>query len=118
MTRLQSRKTFLRGVFLMGSNKSGHSRGVRSILIGATAILAMAALAIGLSPLASGRNWRPGENGSRSPAAARIAADSALKRGMPIYFEKNQGQVNSSVRYLARSGRYSMFLTNDAAVFS
>ena len=38
--------------------------------------------------------------------------------GLPLYFEVNRGQVDPSVRYLARSGRYSLFLTNDAAVFS
>ena len=38
--------------------------------------------------------------------------------GLPLYFEKNQGQVNQSVRYLARAGRMSLFLTDDAATFS
>src|SRR5208283_1618689 len=32
---------------------------------------------------------------------------------MPSYFEKNQGQSDPSVKYLSRSGRYSMFLTED-----
>jgi len=47
----------------------------------------------------------------RKEAANKIA-------GLPLYFEKNQGQVNPSVRYLSRNGRYSLFLTDDAAVFS
>src|SRR5271170_429703 len=38
--------------------------------------------------------------------------------GLPLYFEVNRGQVDPSVRYLARSGRYSLFLTDDAAEFS
>lgn len=38
--------------------------------------------------------------------------------GLPLYFEKNQGQVNQSVKYLARAGRMSLFLTDDAATFS
>jgi hypothetical protein len=38
--------------------------------------------------------------------------------GLPLYFELNRGQVDPSVRYLARSGRYSLFLTDDAATFS
>ena len=33
---------------------------------------------------------------------------------MASYFEKNQGQTDPSVKYLSRSGRYSMFLTDDA----
>ena len=32
---------------------------------------------------------------------------------MPSYFEKNQGQSDPRVKYLSRSGRYSMFLTED-----
>src|SRR5260370_42253959 len=48
------------------------------------------------------------------------AREEALNKigGLPLYFEVNQGQVDPSVRYLARSGRYSLFLTDDAAVFS
>jgi Abnormal spindle-like microcephaly-assoc'd, ASPM-SPD-2-Hydin len=57
-----------------------------------------------------------------APAKANLdeLRKQALNRaaGMPLYFEVNRGQVDPSVRYLARSGRYSLFLTDDAAVFS
>ena len=39
-------------------------------------------------------------------------------RALPLYFEANEGQVDRSVRYLSRSGRCSLFLTDDAAVFA
>jgi hypothetical protein len=63
--------------------------------------------------------------GSR-PARIQAKQDSEALRqealnkisGLPLYFEANEGQVDSSVRYLARKGRYSLFLTDDAAVFS
>src|SRR5271163_244875 len=55
--------------------------------------------------------------GQQNPEELRKEALNKIK-GLPLYFEKNQGQVNSSVRYLARSGRYSLFLTDNAAVFS
>src|SRR5260370_1754806 len=59
--------------------------------------------------------------GSVSPgatdAARRAEAIGKAKRmagAMANYFEKNQGQTDPSVKYLSRSGRYSMFLTDDA----
>src|SRR5580700_6392096 len=102
----------------MVSKKSGHSTGVRSIVIvGAISMIAMVASAIGFSPSSSNKKSQSLAKAYRA-ASAELAAKNALTRPMPIYFEKNQGQVNSSVRYLARSARYSMFLTDDAAVFS
>src|SRR5260370_42132644 len=59
--------------------------------------------------------------GSVSPgatdAARRAEAIGKAKRmagAMANYFEKNQGQTDPSVKYLSRSGRYSMYLTDDA----
>jgi hypothetical protein len=49
-----------------------------------------------------------GLTGARAARSARI----------PLVFERNAGQTNSSVRYLSHNGRYSLFLTDDAAVFS
>ena len=36
----------------------------------------------------------------------------------PLYFEPNQGQLESSVRYLARGNGYSLYLAEDEAVFA
>ena len=52
-----------------------------------------------------------------NPVQARQEALNKID-GIPLYFEANRGQVDPTVRYLARSGRYSLFLTDDAAVFS
>jgi hypothetical protein len=41
----------------------------------------------------------------------------ALNSRIPVYFEKNQGQADASVRYLSRAGRTALFLTDDAAIF-
>jgi len=114
------RERFFWGGFLMVSTNTRRSIGVRSMLIvGVISSAAIAASAIGFGPaaLSNGKS----QSAARAPIASessKIAAKNALKQRMPIYFEKNQGQVNSGVRYLARSGRYSMFLTEDAAVFS
>ncbi|QPC81339.1 SBBP repeat-containing protein [Phototrophicus methaneseepsis] len=37
---------------------------------------------------------------------------------LPIYFEANEGQVNDQVRYMARTSGYTLFLTENQAVFS
>src|ERR1700676_1137871 len=54
---------------------------------------------------------------AQSPEQARKDALNKIT-GLPLYFEANSGQVNPSVRYLSRTGRYTLFLTDDAAVFS
>jgi hypothetical protein len=59
----------------------------------------------------------PASAGQQSPEELRKAAMNKIDH-LPLYFEVNRGQVDSKVRYLARSGRYSLFLTDDAAVFS
>jgi hypothetical protein len=59
----------------------------------------------------------PASPGAQNPEELRKEALNKIT-GLPLYFEANRGQVDGSVRYLARSGRYSLFLTDDAAVFS
>ena len=59
----------------------------------------------------------PASTDARSPEQARQDALNKVS-GLPLYFEANRGQVNPSVRYLSRTGRYTLFLTDDAAVFS
>ncbi|MGC1677939.1 MAG: hypothetical protein WA740_10435 [Candidatus Binataceae bacterium] len=57
---------------------------------------------------------------TQSARTARVSkADAAGKiAGMPLYFEQNQGQSDAQVKYLAHAGDYTLFLTNDAAMFS
>src|SRR5208282_2886376 len=62
------------------------------------------------------RIFPPGTSDGRSPASIQ-SGTTALKPRIPVYFEKNQGQVDASVRYLSRAGRTSLFLTDDAAIF-
>jgi hypothetical protein len=59
----------------------------------------------------------PASMKQQNPEELRKQATNEIA-GLPLYFEANRGQVDPSVRYLARSGSYSLFLTNDAAVFS
>src|SRR5271156_1788252 len=114
----------------MAVGNSGISLRTRSLIaavsIGGVAILAFVVLTFG------SRTGGAITGSSNSQVARRaIPASNAVEEreqlrkdtenkiaGLPLYFEANRGQVDPSVRYLARSGRYSLFLTNDAAVFS
>jgi centrosomal CEP192-like protein/beta-propeller repeat-containing protein len=82
---------------------------IAALSIGAVAILAFAVMWFGSrsGPTTMASN----QNQARQEALNKIG-------GLPLYFEVNQGQVDPSVRYLSRNGRYSLFLTDDAAVFS
>jgi hypothetical protein len=55
-------------------------------------------------------NSQPGE--CQSPAKQAESLDAR----MPLLFEQNVGQTDSQVRYLARSGQYQIYLTQNAAV--
>src|SRR5208282_6284426 len=99
------------GGTLMTVGNSGASIRARltiaAVSLGAVAIVAVVVLKFG--PRIGGTQQNPRE--LRKEALDKIA-------GMPLYFEANHGQADPGVRYLARSGRYSLFLTDDAAVFS
>src|SRR5262245_1393946 len=41
-----------------------------------------------------------------------------LLAGVPLYFERNDGQVDSRVRFLARGSGYGLYLTADEAVLA
>ena len=99
---------------------------VAAVLIGAVTLLAFLVLTygsrIGATITGSADTTMAGQ---AIPASAGVQNPEELRKealnkisGLPLYFEANRGQVDPSVRYLARSGRYSLFLTDDAAVFS
>jgi hypothetical protein len=54
---------------------------------------------------------------ARAPAASSVAAARAFGK-LPLAFEKNQGQTDARVDYLARGSGFLLFLTGDGAVLS
>jgi hypothetical protein len=52
-----------------------------------------------------------------SIASAQAPASKIPYGKLPLRFEKNQGQTDSQVHFLARSGSYTLFLTSSEAVF-
>jgi hypothetical protein len=60
-----------------------------------------------------------GGNTAKPATSAPDHASLAANYGkLPLSFEKNQGQVDSQVRFLSRGNGYSLFLTDSAAVLS
>ena len=88
---------------------------IAAVSMGAIAIAALVVLGRG-SGSQIGGSIRASE-GATNPQQLRQEAISKIA-ALPLYFEVNQGQVDPSVRFLSRNGRYSLFLTDDAAVFS
>jgi len=97
---------------------------VAAVSIGTVAILAFVLLTFGArmggavtTSSKAGTIAAASPNSSGAIAASKaeaIAQAKHLAGTMASYFEKNQGQTDPSVKYLSRSGRYSMFLTDDA----
>ena len=114
----------------MSVHHSGISPRVRFTLaalsLGAVAIVAFVVLTFGSRTGASVTGSAKSQvAGQAIPASAGMQNPEELRKqalnkiaGLPLYFEANRGQVDPSVRYVSRSGRYSLFLTDDAAVFS
>src|SRR5271163_1296242 len=75
----------------------------------------MVAIAAVLATMLGMRLW-----GLRISSNAAQSRENAIDQAatLPLYFEENRGQVDSSVRFVSRSGQTSIFLTDDAAVFS
>jgi hypothetical protein len=63
----------------------------------------------GMTGMAYGRSAAAGKG------LASSAASAAASR-VPLYFETNQGQTDGKVRFLARAGGYTAFLTSHQAV--
>jgi Beta-propeller repeat len=51
-----------------------------------------------------------------SPAATKAPAVNASTISLPLFFEPNQGQTASQVKFLAHGAGYGLFLTGDEAV--
>src|SRR5208283_3591580 len=110
----------------MAVGNSGISVRTRSLIaavaVGAVAILAFVVLTFGSRTGAS--TTAPVTTASTSAAALaeqQAATKAAAKRqfaAMPLFFERNHGQTDPSVRFLSHSGRHSMYLTDDATVIT
>ncbi len=80
----------------------------------ATAIIAVVT-GVGLLPGIQAAGARP--SSSTAPPATAAQARAALE-ALPVRFEANEGQFDAAVRYVARGGGYTLFLTSDEAVLS
>jgi len=89
---------------------------------GAAVVLAVAALS--LASTRHGPEPARARAGSAQAAAAGVPAQTREARverayaKLPLRFERNQGQTDRQVRFLARGGGYSLFLTPGEAVLS
>jgi hypothetical protein len=55
------------------------------------------------------------QKATTAPARTHLQANFA---GLPLAFEKNQGQTDAQVQYMARANGYTLFLTSQEAVLS
>jgi Fibronectin type III domain/Beta-propeller repeat len=86
-------------------------------LLPVIAVIAIAFLVVYRAhPGANFASSQPRLTQSTTPAArAHLRASFAA---LPLAFEKNQGQTDPQVQYMARANGYTLFLTNNDAVFS
>jgi hypothetical protein len=88
--------------------KSLASRKFMSVWV-VVVIVAVAAIAAGLGLRAYGRS---------AATAKRQGQVRASMDNLPLAFEVNQGQTDPTVKYLARGSGYTVFLTENEAVFA
>ena len=83
------------------------------LLVSTLALAQSRPLSLVRQPLASDA---PDRAAQPDPATQSRIADSYGK--LPLCFEANQGQTDTSVKFLSRGSGYTLFLTSDEAVFS
>ncbi|MGA8270647.1 MAG: SBBP repeat-containing protein [Candidatus Sulfotelmatobacter sp.] len=91
----------------------------------ACALCVIAMVGISLVVLATA-NRRTASRTSSPSMASQLKSKTASAReryqaafaSLPLAFERNQGQSDPQVKYLARANGYNLFLTNDDAVFA
>ena len=69
----------------------------------------------------SGQSTNTAANSPAAPSSNGLPANSTLLQTLPplpLFFEANRGQVDSRVRFLARSSSYTLFLTPQETVFA
>ena len=88
-----------------------HALAITGVL--ALGVFAAIVLAAGVNPAPT----RPSASAATHPAISKNDA-AARRASLPLYFEPNVGQSDPHVRFLSQSSRYSLFLTDDGAVFS
>jgi Beta-propeller repeat len=94
----------------------------RFALVGVLLALGALGLAVGsIAPAKSNLNFASSANGTAKPIAmdrrARAARLIRNNRRRPLTFEPNVGQTEARVRYLTRGPGYTLFLTEQDAVF-
>src|SRR5688572_15047622 len=62
--------------------------------------------------------YADGTTRGTAPASSRTPVIDAAYGKLPLHFERNDGQTDPSVRYLARGNGYTLFLTADEAVLA
>src|SRR5438874_13545928 len=98
----------------VGSSKSPIVCSSKSFFAGAFFTLAVAMLLMAVSTTLSA----PAGILSTGAPPSTAPAPSAQILGLPMQFEKNAGQTDSQVEFLARGPGYGLFLTSTQAVFS
>src|SRR3984893_3920780 len=81
----------------------------------AVGFCAVAIVAVAVSTFLCSRSASPNGISQNATPISKIEAATRISQ-IPIYFEKNQGQTDSQVRYLSRAGDYTLFLTDDSAI--
>ncbi len=89
-----------------------HALAITGVL--ALGVFAAIVLAAGVNPAPT----RPSASAAALPAVSKNDTAAARRASLPLYFEPNVGQSDPHVRFLSQSSRYSLFLTDDGAVFS
>lgn len=91
----------------------------------AGAALALFSLLIACVPRVSAIGENSFSKGTDNSKASQPAIDSTMKTKLakdfgklPLRFERNAGQTDKAVKFMTRNPRYTMFLTNNEAVFA
>jgi hypothetical protein len=82
------------------------------------ALLAQNQHSLSILPSSSGTSSKPAQKGSANVNVIREKKILERYGKLPLTFERNQGQSDPNVKFLSRGGGYTLFLTQDEALFA
>ncbi|HXY03876.1 MAG TPA: SBBP repeat-containing protein, partial [Terriglobales bacterium] len=102
----------------LSNYRLARGRSAAAIVVASSLLLLLGVVALGVGP--AHVKWAfPLQNASTKPSSTK-SPGSALRlfAQLPLYFEKNQGQSDPRVKFLAHGRGYGLFFTTNSAVLT
>jgi len=100
----------------LSSYRVARGRCAAAIVVASSLLVLLGVVAVIIGPVYANLASRVDSNNSSLPSGTSGKSVLTSFAQLPLYFEKNEGQSDSRVKFLARGSGYGVFLTSSSAV--